>query len=131
MMTFCLVEVAMRALLIAVEFSLMVTPAAAQIISCSDVQSHVGQNVTVEGAVSEVHHAASGSATFLDMCGRYPNNAFTGVIFKDDENKFPNVDSLDGKTIDVTGVVSSYKGKSDTKNRPEIILSDPAQVKVK
>ena len=121
----------MRALLIAVEFALMVMPAAAQIVSCSDAQSYVGQNVTVEGAVSEVHHAASGSATFLDMCGHYPNNDFTAVIFKDDENKFPNVDSLDGKTIDVTGVVRSYKGKSEIKGRPEIILTDQEQIKVK
>jgi DNA/RNA endonuclease YhcR with UshA esterase domain len=125
MMSLCLVETAMRALLIAVGLGLTVTPAAAQVISCSDAQSHVGQHVTVECAVSEVHHAASGSATFIDMGGRYPSNIFTAVIFKDDASKFSNVDSLDGKTVDVTGVIGLYK------DRPEIILNDPAQIKVK
>ena len=115
----------MRVLLIAVGLGLTVIPAAAQVISCSDAQSHVGQYITVECAVSEVHHAASGSATFIDMGDRYPNNIFTAVIFKDDASKFPNVDSLDGKTIDVTGMLGRYKGK------PEIILKDPAQIKVK
>jgi len=81
--------------------------------------------VTVEGAVNEVHHAASGKVTFIDMCGRYPNNVFTGVIFKDDASKFPNIDSLNGKTIDITGTIKVYKEK------PEIILNDPAQIKTK
>jgi DNA/RNA endonuclease YhcR with UshA esterase domain len=48
-----------------------------------------------------------------------------GVIFSDDANKFPDVDSLDGKTVDITGMVKPYQG------RPEIILNDPAQIKAK
>jgi DNA/RNA endonuclease YhcR with UshA esterase domain len=86
---------------------------------------HVGQNLTVEGVVSEVHHAASGKAIFIDIGGRYPNNPFAAVIFADDASKFPNVDSLEGKTVDISGSVRLYKGK------PEIILNDPAQIKAK
>src|SRR5579859_5321504 len=98
-------------------FVLAVAPAFAQTITPSEAQSHVGEHVTVEGIVSEVHHATSGRATFIDMGGRYPNNVFTAVIFSGDAPKFPSVDSLQGKTIDITGTITLYK------KRPEIILN--------
>jgi len=85
----------------------------------------VGQTVTVEGVVSEVHTAASGRATFIDIGGRYPNNTFTAVIFSRDVTKFSNVDALNGKTVDITGPVRLHNGK------PEIILNDPGQLKAK
>jgi hypothetical protein len=67
----------------------MAAPALAETITPPEAKNHIGQNVTVEGAVSEVHHAQSGRAIFADMGGHYPNNTFTAVIFKDDFNKFP------------------------------------------
>jgi len=100
-------------------------PASADVIKPEEAQAHVGQTVTVEGAVSDVHHARSGRAIFIDLGGRYPNNVFTAVIFARDAEKFPNVDALNGKTIDVTGPVQMRRGK------PEIILTDPAQLKSK
>jgi hypothetical protein len=96
-----------------------------QTIAPQEAKDHVGQIVTVEGTASEVHHAASGRATFIDMDGRYPNNPFAGVIFADDLAKFPDVDSVNGKIIDVSGRVQLYRGT------PEIILNEPAQLKVK
>jgi DNA/RNA endonuclease YhcR with UshA esterase domain len=103
----------------------LTTPAFAETIAPSDTQKYVGKSVTVEGTVSEVHHAASGKVTFVDMGGRYPDNAFAGVLFSDDAGKFPDIDSLDGKTIDITGTIKLYQG------RTEIILNDPAQIKAK
>ena len=94
-------------------------------IAAADAKAHVGQTVTVEGVVSEVHTAASGRATFIDIGGRYPNNTFTAVIFSRDVTKFSNVDALDGKTVDITGPVRLHNG------RPEIILNDPGQIKAK
>lgn len=101
------------------------TSAKAETIAPSDTSKYVGKSVTVEGTASEIHHAASGRVTFIDMGGRYPNNTFAGVIFSDDASKFPDVDSLDGKTVDITGTVKLYQG------RTEIILNDPAQIKTK
>jgi DNA/RNA endonuclease YhcR with UshA esterase domain len=115
----------MRILIFALLLTLAGAPALAEAIGPNEARDHIGQNVTVEGVVSEVHHAASGRATFIDMGGRYPNNTVTAVIFKDDAGKFPDVDALDGKTIDVIGSIRLYQG------RPEIILNDPAQLKVK
>src|SRR5665213_829021 len=102
---------------------LVATSAHAETVMPADTQKYVGKNVTVEGPVSEVHHAASGNVTFVDMGGHYPNNAFAGVIFSDDANKFPNVDTLDGKTVDISGTIELYHG------RTEIILNDPEQMK--
>ena len=117
----------MRTLAFVLLFAVATTaPALAQAtIAPAAAKEHVGETVTVEGAVSEVHHAASGRATFIDMGGRYPNNAFAAVIFQSDAGKFPNVDALNGKTIDVSGRIRLYRGT------PEIVLSDSGQIKVK
>jgi DNA/RNA endonuclease YhcR with UshA esterase domain len=114
----------MKALVLAFAIALTATPALAQTIPPADAKMHVGQTVTVEGTVSDVHTAASGT-TFIDMGGRYPDSVFTVVIFTDDASKFPDVDSLGGKIVDITGPVRLYKG------RPEIILKSADQIKVK
>jgi RecJ-like exonuclease len=116
----------MKAFVLALLLALTVAPVLADaVISPKEVPQHVGQVVTVEGVVGEIHHAQSGKVIFIDIGGRYPNNAFAAVIFKDDFNKFPNVDSLAGKTVDITGRIKEYQG------RVEIVLDDPAQLKVK
>jgi DNA/RNA endonuclease YhcR with UshA esterase domain len=117
----------MKVLASALSLTLIATATLAQtqVIAPADTQKYVGKSVTVEGPVSEVHHAASGKVTFIDMGGRYPNNTFAGVIFADDTSKFSDVDSLDGKTVDITGTIKLYQG------RTEIILNDPAQIKAK
>lgn len=111
--------------IVVVGIAVMATSAEAETIAPSDTQKYVGKSVTGEGTVSEVHHAASGKVTFIDMGGRYPNNALAGVIFSDDADKFPDIDSLDGKTVDITGTIKLYQG------RTEIILNEPAQIKAK
>jgi DNA/RNA endonuclease YhcR with UshA esterase domain len=90
-------------------------------ISTADAENHVGQKVTVEGMVSEVH--ISERATFIDMDGTYPDEEFAGVIFSDAENLFPAASGLEGKTIDITGTVKLYRG------RPEIVLTSPDQIR--
>ncbi len=114
----------MRAIVLALGLALTATAALAQTIPPTDAKAHVGQTVTVEGTVSDVHTGRSG-VTFIEMGGRYPNNVFTAVIFAGDASKFPNVDALSGKTVDITGPVRLYRGQ------PEIILNDAAQIKVK
>ncbi|MGA7676274.1 MAG: hypothetical protein WCA78_14660 [Rhizomicrobium sp.] len=102
---------------------LLATSAVAQTIRPADALAHVGQTVTVEGVVSEVYNAARTDTTFIDMGGAYPNNVFTAVIFSEDASRFSDVEALDGKTVDVTGVIRLYKGI------PEIILKSAGQIK--
>jgi DNA/RNA endonuclease YhcR with UshA esterase domain len=115
----------MRTFVLALVLAFASTPALAETIVPSDAPRYVGKSVTVEGVVSEVHHAASGKAIFIDIDGRYPNNRFAGVIFADDAARFPDVDSLEGKTVDITGTIKLYQG------RPEIILNESTQIKAK
>ncbi len=109
---------------LAVGLAMLATPALAQTIAPADAKAHVGQTVTVEGPVGNVYTARSGM-TFIDIGGQYPDNAFAAVIFADDTAKFPGVKALGGKTVDITGAVSLYRGK------PEIILKSADQVKAK
>ena len=115
----------MKKLFIALLFALVAAPALAETIPAAEAKNHIDKDVTVEGVVSEVHHAASGKVIFIEIGGRYPRNPFSAVIFKDHFNKFPTVDSLAGKTVDITGRIKEYRG------RPEIVLDDPEQLKVK
>jgi DNA/RNA endonuclease YhcR with UshA esterase domain len=115
----------MRTSFIALLFALVAAPALAETIPATEAKNHVDKDATVEGVVSEVHHAASGRAIFIEIGGHYPSNPFSAVVFKDRFNKFPTVDSLAGKTVDVTGRIKEYRG------RAEIVLDDPEQLKVK
>jgi len=99
-------------------------PARAQTIGPAETKAHVGQPVTVEAAITDVHTARSG-ATFIDMGGQFPDNEFVAVIFADDAAKFPNASSLEGKTVTITGTVQMYQGK------PEIVLKSASQLKTK
>ena len=116
----------MRAPVFALLLVLAAASAKAQtVVAAADAPKHVGETVTVEGTVSAVHTDSRSGVTFIDMGGRFPDQAFTGVVFKADAGKFPNVESLTGKVVDITGPVHAYKGK------PETILNDPAQLKAK
>ena len=116
----------MRALVFAVGLALAAVSAHAEtIIAAADAAKHVGETVTVEGTVSAVHTESRSGVTFIDVGGHYPDQVFTGVIFKGDVSKFRNVESLTGKVVDITGPVHDYKG------RPETVLNDPAQIKTK
>jgi hypothetical protein len=53
-------------------------------ISPERAASHIGQTVRLKALSSEVHTARSGSATFIDMGGHYPNNAFAESFFSSD-----------------------------------------------
>ncbi|MGH6674316.1 MAG: hypothetical protein ACRECE_09805 [Xanthobacteraceae bacterium] len=115
----------MRMIILVLGLALTATSVrAADTIAPGEARAHAGEHVTIEGAVSAVHTADSG-VTFLDIGGSFPNNAFAAVIFKDDAAKFRHLDSFTGRTVDVSGAVRLYQGKA------EIVLNDPAQIKLK
>jgi hypothetical protein len=113
---------AIVAVLATVFLVLMASRTEAKVISPFDAAAHVGQAVTVEGVASEVFTDKRSGTTFIDMGGRYPNNVFTGVIFRNYAGAFGDVHRLEGKTVGITGRVQMYKGK------PEIILKNRSQL---
>src|ERR1700719_2724350 len=112
-------ETAMRTLILALGF---IVAARAQTIAPAEIKAHVGQTVTVQAAVSDVHVGRAG-VTFIDIGGAYPDNAFAAVIFASDRAKFPHANDLKGKTVAISGEVVLYQ------NRPEIILKTADQLK--
>jgi DNA/RNA endonuclease YhcR with UshA esterase domain len=82
----------------------------------------VGKSGCVAGLVLRVYSARTGN-TFLDFCQDYRTCPFTSVIFASDKSKFGNLESLQGKRVEIRGDVVTYQG------RAEIIIRDPQQVR--
>jgi hypothetical protein len=97
-------------------------PHAQNAISAEDAAEHAGDFATVEGFVRNVHTARSGSATFIDLDGVYPDSPFSAVIFAGDFEDVGDVHNLVGRTVAITGEIRMYR------NRPEIVVSSRNQI---
>ena len=92
---------------------------------CVDIRNAgtlVGKSGCVAGLVLRVYSARTGN-TFLDFCQDYRTCPFTSVIFASDKSKFGNLESLQGKRVEIRGDVIAYQGHA------EIIIRDPQQVR--
>ena len=101
---------------------------AQETISASDAAMFIGQQKTVCDTVASAHHAtrSKGQPTFLNLGKPYPNQVFTVLVWGSDRSRFEKPpETLSGKEICVTGMIQSFRG------RPEIIVKDPSQIKVK
>ena len=89
--------------------------------SPTEAPKHVGETATVTGMVDSFHQSGKGNI-FLNMGGKYPNQAFTAFIPSGSAGQFPNAQQYEGRTITVSGKIALYKGK------PEIIVNSPSQI---
>ncbi|HCR52144.1 TPA: hypothetical protein DIV48_00665 [Candidatus Kaiserbacteria bacterium] len=96
-------------------------PGRAGTIDYTDAPAHIGEYASVRGTLVNAHTANSGTV-FLDFCKSYKTCPFSGVIFADDAKKFGDLARYAGRTVTLSGKISSYQG------RAEIILSDPSQL---
>jgi len=76
----------------------------------------------VKGKIAEVN--VGERIVRLNFEQPYPNNPFTAVIFPANTNKFPEVEKLKGKTVEISGKIAQYR------ERPQIVLTSTNQVKV-
>ena len=108
---------------------LLSTTFAQETITPQDAAKYIGQQKTVYGKVTHAYFAApyKGQLTFLNFGRPYPDQTFTVLIWGSDRGKFekPPERLYLGKEICVTGMIKSYRGK------PEIIVEEPSQIKVK
>ena len=93
-------------------------------ISYTEAPNHVGEYACVVGKVDHVYTSKKGN-TFLNFCPDYRTCPFGAVIFRSAAYKFPNPKQYEGKTVEITGLIKSYRGWT------EIILNDPSQIKIK
>ena len=88
-------------------------------IKLEEVKNAIGKTVSVQGKVYSSKDI--GSMVLVNLGAAYPNQLLT-VALKGKAKDLGN--GLDGKTITVEGAVIDYKGK------PEIIVTDPSQIKL-
>ncbi len=96
--------------------------ASAACISIEEAAKEIGETACVTGKVLKVAQIESGMY-FLDFCTDYRNCPFTVVVFPKDVPNVGNVKLLEGKTIEITGKIESYRG------RAQIVLKDKRQLK--
>jgi DNA/RNA endonuclease YhcR with UshA esterase domain len=89
-----------------------------------EAAKHVGETATITGMVDGAHQSGKGNI-FLNMGGKYPNQAFTAFIPSSSAAQFPNPQQYEGRTLAVSGKITLYKGK------PEIIVNAPSQISAK
>jgi len=96
-------------------------------VSIDSLSTHMGDSVTVCSKVFGARYLESSTRqpTFLDLGADYPNNLLTVVIFGVNRPKFQGFPEVlfANKNICVTGRLEDYKG------RPEIVVTNPGQVK--
>jgi len=102
------------------------TASAQKVISASDAAKHLNEKVTICEKVFSTKLITPSNMTFLDLGGFHPNQMLTIVIKGEDRSKFKDApdEYFKGRNVCVTGTVIDYKGK------PEIVISDPSQIKV-
>ena len=92
--------------------------------TAAEAAKHVGETATITDKVDGVHQSGKGNI-FLNMGGKYPNQAFTAWIPSTSAAQFSNPQQYEGKTVTVSGKITLYRGK------PEIIVTSPSQVVTK
>src|SRR5438132_13971094 len=89
-----------------------------------EAAEHVGETATVTDRVDGVHQSGKGNI-FLNMGGKYPNQAFTAFIPSSIAWQFSQPQQYEGRTVAVSGKITLYRGK------PEIIVNSPSQISTK
>jgi DNA/RNA endonuclease YhcR with UshA esterase domain len=91
-------------------------------IGTDEAKDFYGREMIVTGTVAQV--SIRPKIVFLNMDKPYPDSPFTLVIFPAATNKFGNLKSLKGASVEVTGVITNYH------DRAEIVLEKASQLKV-
>jgi hypothetical protein len=94
------------------------------ICTATESAKHVGEIATVTDRVDGVHQSSKGNI-FLNMGGKYPNEAFTAWIPAASAGQFSNPQQYEGKTVAVSGKITLYHGK------PEIVVTNVSQIIIK
>src|SRR6516225_5334305 len=92
--------------------------------TATEAAKHVGEIATVTDKVDGVHQSGKGNI-FLNMGGKYPNQAFTAFIPAASAAQFKDLQYYEGQTVVVSGKITLYRGK------PEIIVTSPSQLVAK
>ena len=99
---------------------LLASPALAEPVASRDAAAHIGETVAVKGRAS-LAPMPSGEI-YVDLDGQGDNAPISGYISRWNRGNFQYISNLDGKVVTISGRIAIFRG------RPEIFLSDPAQI---
>ncbi|MBE2203820.1 MAG: hypothetical protein IAE94_05750 [Chthoniobacterales bacterium] len=89
------------------------------------LKAHVGQEVVVEGLVTEIGATPTKSIAFINL-GFPKKQGFAAVIFKKNHGAFPEgFDLYKTQKLRVSGVLTLYQNE-----RLQIEVSSPAQIEI-
>jgi DNA/RNA endonuclease YhcR with UshA esterase domain len=91
-------------------------------VSANEAKEHIGSQAVVKGKIAEIN--VGERVIRLNFEQSFPKNPFTAVIFPVNTNKFPEVEKLKSKTVEISGKIAAYREK------PQIILTSTNQLKV-
>jgi len=113
----------MKRMVLALSVMVAAAPASAQTIRPQDAIAHIGETATVEGR-AHIQKMPSGEI-YLDLAGRGDDAPISGYVSRWNAAQFPDIASLDGKRVAITGMIGSFR------YRPEIFLTDLGQISAK
>jgi len=91
-------------------------------IAVMEATNHYNEKVIVSGKIAEVN--VRPSVVILNFEKAYPDSPFSAVVFAKATNKFGALTNLEGKDVEVSGMIKTYHGK------PEIVLSNATQLTI-
>ena|SRR6266496_2101251 len=91
-------------------------------IEAVKAKEHIGAAEVVSGTIAEVN--VGERIVRLNFEQPYPKTPFAAVIFPANTNKFPNVEKLKGKSVEINGKITAFH------ERPQIVLTSTNQLKV-
>ena len=91
-------------------------------IGTAQAAKYYDETMVVTGKVVAVSQRPA--ITILDLDQAYPNSYFTAVVFAENTGKFGDLKKFANQNVEISGTIIEYR------NKPEIILTSPAQIKV-
>jgi DNA/RNA endonuclease YhcR with UshA esterase domain len=94
-------------------------------ITAKEASKHLNEKVMVCDQIFGGKYLDHSDITLIDVGGSHPNELLTLIIKGADRKKFKTApeDTFKGKKVCITGQIIDYKGK------PEIVITDPEQIK--
>lgn len=93
-------------------------------IDWDEAEDHIGEYVTIYGAVEEVSQpGVSGDPIFVDIGNAYPDDRVTGVCWSEYHSAFDDLFSYEGNLVLMEGTLYMHEGT------PNIELTDSSQIK--
>ena len=86
-----------------------------------EATNHIGKTVVIKGTVAQV--TKRDTIIYLNFEMKFPDQVFTAVIRQRDFTEFPDVEKVQGRTVEVDGKVELFKGK------PQILLTKKGQLR--